>query len=94
MLATKQTPRLITSISKKMIVSLSFYYQDYINRLMNTQIYKIVVLGEGTAISIQVESEKHPFLSNLSAISSINNNSRLSMRAISKRKCSFKTTKL
>ena len=45
-----------------MILSLSFYYQDYINRLMNTQIYKIVVLGEGKAISIQVESEKHPFL--------------------------------
>ena len=62
MLKTKQTPWLITSISKKMILSLSFYYQDYINRLMNTQIYKIVVLGEGKAISIQVESEKHPFL--------------------------------
>lgn len=61
---------------------------------MNTQIYKIVVLGEGKAIFIQVESEKHPSLSNSSAMSSINSNSLLSTPAISKRKCNFRTTKL
>jgi len=61
---------------------------------MSTMIYKIVVLGEGTFSLNQVESAKHPYLSNTSMISLMKPNKRLSTQAIYKKKWSSMTIKL